>query len=261
MHSGRGAEESGAPADIWSHKWVLPRARRKGAVSVFGYLTIPEDAKLGVCAHELGHLLFGWPDLYDSDSSSRGVGDFCLMAGGSWGLGGLRPVHPSAWCKASQGWAPVSALSTNRSVTLAPVEDGGRIYRLWQEGAQGDEYFLVENRQPAGYDASMPSAGLLLWHIDDAVEGNGDERHYQVALVQADGKQDLEHNRSEGDAGDPFPGSARVTVLDGTTIPSTNSYGGVHTCVELRDVTLAGGDVRVRMRVRCARGAHLGTPP
>jgi immune inhibitor A len=83
VHSGRGAEESGAPTDVWSHKWVLPEPRRRGGVSVFGYLTIPEDAKLGVCAHELGHLLFGWPDLYDDDASSRGVGDFCLMAAGS----------------------------------------------------------------------------------------------------------------------------------------------------------------------------------
>jgi immune inhibitor A len=228
---------------------------------LFGYLTIPEDAKLGVCAHELGHLLFGWPDLYDTDSSSRGVGDFCLMAGGSWGLGGLRPVHPSAWCKASQGWAPVSALRTNRSVTLAPVEDGGRIYRLWQDGAQGEEYFLVENRQLTGYDASMPSAGLLLWHIDDAVEGNGDERHYQVALVQADGRQDLERNVNDGDAGDPFPGSARVTVLDGTTTPSTASYGGLHTCVELRDITPVGDDVRVQLRVKCASGVHPARVP
>jgi immune inhibitor A len=256
VHSGRGAEVTGAPTDVWSHKWVLPEPRRRGSVSVFGYLTIPEDAQLGVCAHELGHLVFGWPDLYDDDASSRGVGDFCLMAGGSWGLGGLRPVHPSAWCKATQGWAPVSALSTNRSVTLAPVAQDGRIYRLWQDGRQGDEYFLVEHRQRTGYDASLPAAGLLVWHVDEAVEGNSDERHPQVALLQADGRQDLERNVNDGDDGDPFPGTARVTVLDGTTTPSTDSYGGRHTCVALRDITPQGPDVRVGLRVRCARGEH-----
>ena len=41
---------------------------------VFGYLTVPEDCRIGVCAHELGHLLFGWPDLYDTDESSSGLG-------------------------------------------------------------------------------------------------------------------------------------------------------------------------------------------
>ena len=36
-----------------------------------------------MCAHELGHLLFGFPDLYDTDYSSEGIGNWCLMAGGT----------------------------------------------------------------------------------------------------------------------------------------------------------------------------------
>ena len=40
--------------------------------------------------------VFGWPDLYDTDDSSAGIGSWCLMSAGSWGGGGLRPVHPSA---------------------------------------------------------------------------------------------------------------------------------------------------------------------
>jgi immune inhibitor A len=132
----------------------------------------------------------------------------------------------------------------------------GRIYRLWQDGRQGDEYFLVEHRQRTGYDASLPAAGLLVWHVDEAVEGNSDERHPQVALVQADGRQDLERNVNDGDDGDPFPGSERVTELDGSTTPSTDSYGGRHTCVALRDITLQSPDVRVGLRVRCPRGEH-----
>ncbi|MGH3358679.1 MAG: M6 family metalloprotease domain-containing protein, partial [Nocardioidaceae bacterium] len=104
VHAGSGAEQTGAAEDIWSHKWVLPAERTVEGAKVFPYLTIPEDARIGVCAHELGHLVFGWPDLYDTDYSSEGVGDWCLMGGGSWGLGGERPTHPSAWCKANQGW-------------------------------------------------------------------------------------------------------------------------------------------------------------
>ena len=60
------------PNDIWSHKWVFNGgAFNADGTKIFGYLTIPEDCKIGVCAHELGHLLFGWPDLYDTDESSR----------------------------------------------------------------------------------------------------------------------------------------------------------------------------------------------
>ena len=72
VHAGRGAEETGAAADIWSHKWVLPSERSVDGTKVYAYLTIPEDARLGVSAHELGHLLFGWPDLYDTDNTSEG---------------------------------------------------------------------------------------------------------------------------------------------------------------------------------------------
>lgn len=87
-------------------------------MKVFGFLTIPDDAKIGVSAHEIGHLreslpatlrvtyrsnqitVFGWPDLYDTDGSSKGIGGWCLMSYGSWGGGGDRPVHPSA-CKSA----------------------------------------------------------------------------------------------------------------------------------------------------------------
>ena len=79
------------------------------ATKIYGYLTIPEDAKIGVCAHELGHLLFGFPDLYDTDDTSEGIGNWCLMAGGSWNGGGDVPAHPSAWCKANHRAAFMAA--------------------------------------------------------------------------------------------------------------------------------------------------------
>lgn len=84
VHAGAGGEQTGNSGDIWSHKWVLPSTYTTDATKIFAYLTIPEDAKIGVSAHELGHLLFGWPDLYDTDDTSEGIGNWCLMAGGSW---------------------------------------------------------------------------------------------------------------------------------------------------------------------------------
>ncbi|MGV9317326.1 M6 family metalloprotease domain-containing protein, partial [Streptomyces sp. NPDC003691] len=106
VHAGTGGETSGSTGDLWSHKWLLPAAYDADGTQIYAYLTIPEDARIGVAAHEIGHLVFGFPDLYDTDGSSEGVGDWCLMAGGAWGGGGDVPVHPSAWCKVRQGWAP-----------------------------------------------------------------------------------------------------------------------------------------------------------
>jgi immune inhibitor A len=59
VHAGPGGEVTGNVNDIWSVKWVLPNVVTVDGVNVFGFLTIPEDAYIGVCAHELGHLLFG----------------------------------------------------------------------------------------------------------------------------------------------------------------------------------------------------------
>ena len=78
-----------------------PRAPTR--TKIYAYLTVPEDCRIGVCAHELGHLLFGFPDLYDTDYTSEGVGNWCLMGGGSWNGGGDIPAHPSAWCKVEPG--------------------------------------------------------------------------------------------------------------------------------------------------------------
>ena len=51
------------------------RAGRSRSIGtkVFAYLTVAENCQVGVCSHELGHLLFGWPDLYDVDDSSGGA--------------------------------------------------------------------------------------------------------------------------------------------------------------------------------------------
>src|SRR4029077_10126539 len=113
VHPGGGGEQTGNAGDLWSHKWGPPGRYSTGGTQIYAYLTIPEDCRLGVCAHELGHLLFGFPDLYDTDYSSEGIGNWCLMAGGSWNNGGLTPAHPSAWCKCKQNWATSQNYTAN----------------------------------------------------------------------------------------------------------------------------------------------------
>ena len=164
VHAGPGGEQTGSKNDIWSARWVLPQETQVDDVNVFAFLTIPEDAKIGVSAHEPGHLVFGWPDLYDTDSSSEGVGNWCLMSGGSWGgmPAGVKPCHPSAWCKANQGWIDVVTEKENRQIACSDVKSGQKVHRLWKNGdASSPEYFLIENRQLDGFDASLPGAGLL----------------------------------------------------------------------------------------------------
>ena len=255
VHAGRGAEETGAASDIWSHKWVLPSERIVDNTKIFAYLTIPEDAKLGVTAHEIGHLVFGWPDLYDTDNTSEGIGNWCLMAGGSWGLGGDRPVHPSAWCKSTQGWINVVAQTSNATVTINDVKSSRTAYRLWKDGGGGNEYFLVENRQQAGFDESLPGQGLLIWHIDEAISSNTNEAHYKVALMQADGQRDLEDNANRGDAGDPFPGSSGNSSFTGSSTPNSKSYAGSDTDVAVTGIPASAAAMAAHLSVRSAVAA------
>lgn len=252
IHAGQGAESTGNSDHIWSHKWVLSGGDYNAdGTKIYAYLTVPEDANIGVCCHELGHLLFGWPDLYDTDYSSEGVGNWCLMGGGSWNRGGEIPAHPGAWCKADQGWVTVQNQTSNTNVNISDVKNSHIVHRLWKNGNSGSEYFLVENRQRTGFDAALPGEGLLIWHIDDSISSNTNENHYKVALEQADSNKNLENGDNRGDSGDSFPGGSNNTTFDSTSDPNSNSYAGVDTCVSVGKIGPTGPIMTADLRVKC----------
>jgi M6 family metalloprotease-like protein len=253
-HAGPGAEFTGRTTDIWSHKWsIIPRNR--DGVYISDYAIMPEywsasgDMTIGVYCHELGHVL-GLPDLYDTDGSSRGVGNWSIMATGSWNGGlGSSPAHPDAWCKARAGWLTPTVVATNQSGASIPaVETNATAFRLWTSGAVGNQYFLVENRQKSGYDAGLPSSGLLVWHVDDACSDNTHEwypghtglGHYWVALEQADNLYQLEQNASGGDGSDPFPGTTVNRSFSPSSSPNSDSYAGTSTLVAVTNISNSG---------------------
>jgi len=206
-------------------------------VHLYAYLTIPEDGRLGVIAHEMGHLLFQWPDLYDTDYSSAGLGNWCIMAGGSWNNDGDTPALPCAWCKAAQGWADVAVAAGKQTIALPRVMDHQRIWKLTNSALPSSEYFLLENRERQGFDAYLPGGGLLIYHVDDTRPANTNEPHYKVGLIQADALLDLEENISGGDDGDPYPGSTNNRTFDALSRPASLAHSGQPSGIAVREIS------------------------
>src|SRR6185295_3095633 len=175
--------------------------------------TTPGDLiSIGVFCHEFGHVL-GLPDLYDLDGNpddSEGVGEWDLMASGVYNHlsghpAGSSPAHMSAWSRIRLGWVtPTWVLQDSAGVTIPPVESSGQVFRLWTNGEDLGEYFLVENRQPIGFDAGLVRSsveagdgathGLVIYHVDDALtfsQGNNNAAHKLLDVVEAGGPEIL----------------------------------------------------------------------
>jgi immune inhibitor A len=118
IHAGSGAEQTGSQDDFWSLKWVLPSPLKEGNnPSIRTFLTVPENCQVGVCAHEWGHLAARWADFYDTGRSeyerSNGLGNYCLMASGSWNNGGITPSLPNGMLRMFHKWIDPGNAITN----------------------------------------------------------------------------------------------------------------------------------------------------
>jgi len=51
-------------------------------------------------------------------------------------------------------------VATNGSYIVNATESNASAFRIWTNGTMGSEYFLVENRQQTGFDASLPESVL-----------------------------------------------------------------------------------------------------
>lgn len=216
-------------------------------VKVQSYFMAPEDGRVGVFSHE--HLLLGWPDLYDTDYSSAGTGGWDLMAGGSWNNAGNTPAHPTAWCKTKVGWVdPVTLFNQQQSVTIKPYANNAQVYKLPVGSATSKQYFLVSNRQQAGFDVHLPGEGCLIEHVDDNQSNNTDETHYLVDVEQCDGKSNLNKNANRGDATDPFPCGTNNRFTQDTT-PSSRVYDGSDSNVSITNIARSGDDITADINV------------
>jgi immune inhibitor A len=248
VHAGTGYESSGDPNDIHSHKWATSYDVPVDGVYVRTYSMEPDDGNIGVFCHEFGHVL-GLPDLYDYDYDAAGTGWWSIMSRGSWGNGGVTPVHFDAWCKSKLGFVTPTVVTSNMTgVSIPRVEDNAVVYALWTNGLYSNEYFLVENRETTMFDSYLPGSGLMIYHVDEF--GNNDDQmcgpgtpHCLVAVEQADGNCDLEYYNNSGDDGDPYPGSTSNTTFDLNSTPDSRDYGNTDTQVAVTNIAASKSDI------------------
>lgn len=248
VHAGPAAEELPEP-ERWNYIWSHASSAIYeicDSVVIDYYSTEPQTGKIGVFCHEFGHQL-GLPDLYDTDYSSEGAGEWCLMGGGSWchrddlDPHGTCPVHFCSPFKFYLGWlTPIEPVVNTSNITLRPLSGAPDALLLYESSMPGNEYFMAENRQNIGFDAGLTrrqvenafdlAHGLIIYHIDDAMFSNSDEFHRLVDVEESspvfNGSywvQQLDYpreypgylylyNGNRGDNGDPWPGYSDVNA-------------------------------------------------
>lgn len=192
------------------------------AADRFQFTGMGAGLTIGTYCHENGHMVGHWPDLYDYDGDSRGVGLYCIMASGG---SATNPIEPCAFLKQEAGWGPGPTViaAPQSGITVGPSSDNDNVFKFVNPG-NAKEYFLVENRIRTGRDVAVGDDGLIWYHIDEDGDHNANEMtmlsHFLVTVVQADGLWDLEMDVNSGDSDDGY-GAPDYTALTPCTNPGT----------------------------------------
>lgn len=170
---------------IWPHQWWLsehlidcqpgvyqsPRTvNSKGKEYIIdSYCAVQElstngsYSSFGTICHEYSHC-FGFPDFYGEMSSTPDKWD--LMDNGNYNGGGFCPAGYSAHERWIMGWLTPIELTSQTTVPDMPALADKPVAYLIRNDAYKSEYYILENRQKKGWDAELPGAGIVIFHID-----------------------------------------------------------------------------------------------
>lgn len=244
-------EAEGGPSDaIWPHYSVISSANTYSGKRLAGYLVISEyrgsrgniQAGIGTYCHEFGHAL-GLVDLYDTaEGENYTIGTWDVMCSGGYNNNGCTPPTFSAFERFWMGWLTPVQLTQPGDYRLAPIESHNEAYlvaadkhNLSASSPSPDEYFLIENRQPVGWDAhtgALVASGMLVAHITfDASAWNynrfNNKKPLGYAIVSAG--RDIQESSTEADI---FPGSGSIhrwmPTLNNETALSEQRIDNIH---------------------------------
>ncbi len=271
LYAGYGqADRTDLPNTIWPHKYELTEAYGKmltyNNVWVNVYACSNELASdgslcgIGTFCHEFSHCM-GFPDLYDTSGGDNfGMDAFDLMDYGSYNEDGYGPCGYSAYEKNECGWITlhdVTDIEEDQNVSgLKAVSEGGDAYILKNKGHE-DEYYIVENRQQTGWDASLPASGIMVTHVDydgyiwyynvpNATNGeyyNANNQyctndHQRFTIFHADNTVSYYNTKT-----DLYPynkkDSLTATSTPAATLYNTNSDGSKYMHIDIKNMAVA----------------------
>jgi len=160
--------------------------------------------------------LLGAPDFYDTDYTNpdyRGTGFWDLQADGSWNGTpmGSQPAHPNIFTKIYYyNWLTATELNSPITINTMPTDIGQQAYYFTTTNT--NEYFLIENRQQIGFNASVPGFELLIYHVDqDCIDAHFEDNDINATAHMGLYIKDAGNNGNIDDDDCPFPGSSNNT--------------------------------------------------
>lgn len=184
--------------------------------------------------------MFNIPDLYDPvQGQAAGLGGFDIMSSFNGSGNQAAPGSLSPWSKMQLEWMTPREITADGIYSLEGSSTASDAAFIIRHDFPDEEYLLIENRRPTGFDANIVGdGGLLIYHIDDSLGDTLQSRagfngqagwpqngnHYRIALVQSDGRFDLEQNLNRGDEGDYWLNSMVLGPGGNGIFPNTDSY-------------------------------------
>jgi M6 family metalloprotease-like protein len=227
---------------LWPHMSSMygEFTSNEGAKSgVYQISNIGSSLVLGTFCHENGHMICGYPDLYDYGYESYGAGNYCLMA---YGGSSYNPVPPNPYLRDLKGWETVTLLPHLTGVQYFLQSNTNNSCKYLNPD-NSHEFFYIDSRTKTGRNASLPDDGLAIWHIDE--NGSNDyeqmtpSQHYKVSVEQADGLFHLEHDNNPGGSGDFFHAGYK-DIFNNTTVPDSKWWNGNNSNLVVRQISAVG---------------------
>jgi len=212
------------------------------------------DLSIGTFCHENGHLLCRFPDMYDygerdgDTAASAGIGNYCLMGSGNHVDNGRSPSPVCAYLRDLAGWCDSEINLGAPGEFEARQGDYNTVMKF--RSSKANEYFLVENRSKMNLDRGGVSSGLAVYHCDilgsNELQQGTATKHYQCALLQADGERHLELNVNQGDGADLF-GAVAGVALSSESRPNSREWDGRESGLVISDISAAGPVIKFRV--------------